>query len=318
MPRPSRLNCPTLAGFLILLLATPAAAFHYKETNGPATLEARSDHERSALALSDVLRVTITLEGGKGLRVDNPIRPVPGGSWDVLASSASEPKAGEDGRVRWRQTLTLAPLAPGEQKLELTSLVFRDGESDAQTIAWKPFTVPIETQIKDADPAKIRDITTTEDPPAPPESAIPAWLWFTSPLPVLVLVLAGVWLMLRRKTPRQPVPALRKATRECDRLLAMQLPEKGRCKSFVILLTGILRRYLERRYDLPARRQTTAELLLAIQSRADVGDNVKRWLRGFLDQADVVKFSAGEPNPVCCSEMADEVRQFFAASSTIV
>ena len=100
--------------------------------------------------------------------------------------------------------------------------------------------------------------------------------------------------------------------------LAMKLPEQGRCKSFVILLTGILRRYLERRYDLPARRQTTAELLQAIQARADVGDNEKRWLRGFLDQAEVVKFSAGEPNPACCSEMADEVRQFFAASSTMV
>src|SRR5882724_4516811 len=134
MPRYSRLNRPTLAGLFILLLAAPAAAFHHKQTNGPATLEARSDHERPALALSDVLRVTVTLEGGKGLRVDNPIRPVAGGGWDVVASSVPEPKAGEGGRIRWRQTLTLAPQAPGEQKLELTSLVFRDGDSDARTI----------------------------------------------------------------------------------------------------------------------------------------------------------------------------------------
>jgi hypothetical protein len=202
MPRPSRLNRPPLAGLLILLLATPAAAFHHNETNGSATLEARSDHERPALALSDILRVTVTLDGGKGLRVDALIRPVPGSGWDVVASSVPEPKTGEDGRVRWRQTLTLAPQAPGEQKLELTSLVFRDGDGDAQTIAWKPFTVPVETQIKDPDPAKIRDITTTEDPPAPPESVIPAWLWFVPPLPVLVLVLAGLWLMLRGRTPR--------------------------------------------------------------------------------------------------------------------
>lgn len=314
MPRPSRLNRPTLAGLLTLLLAAPAAAFHHKETNGPATLEARSDHERAALALSDVLRVTITLDGGKGLRVDAPIRPVPGGGWDVVDSSVPEPKAGEDGRVRWRQTLKLAPQAPGEQKLELTALVFRDGDSDSQTIAWKPFTVPVETQIKDADPGKIRDITSTEDPPAPPESAIPVWLWFTLPLPVLVLVLVGLWLMLRGRRVPQPAPALRKAIRECDRLQAMKLPDKGQCKSFVILLTGILRRYVERRYDLPARRQTTAELLHALETRADVTDAAKRWLRVFLEQADVVKFGSGDLNPARCSEMADEVRQFCTAA----
>jgi hypothetical protein len=318
MPRPSRLNRPTLSGLLVLLLATPAAAFHHKETNGPATLEARSDHERAALALSDVLRVTVTLDGGKGLRVDTPIRPVPGSGWDVVASSAPEPKAGEDGRVRWRQTLTLAPLAPGEQKLELTSLVFRDGDSDAQTIAWKPFTVPVATQIKDADPAKVRDITRTEDPPAPPERAIPAWLWFVPPLPVLVFVLVCLWLVLRGRRVPQPAPALRKAMRECDRLLAMKLPEKGQCKSFVILLTGILRRYLERRYDLPARRQTTAELLQAIECRADIGDAARRWLRVFLEQADVVKFGSGGLDLTRCSEMVAELRQFCAESSSVM
>jgi hypothetical protein len=109
---------------------------------------------------------------------------------------------------------------------------------------------------------------------------------------------------------------LRKAMRECDRLLAMKLPEKGQCKSFVILLTGILRRYLERRYDLAARRQTTPELLKAIENRADIGDAAARhWLRVFLEQADVVKFAGGELNPARCGEMADEVRQFCAVAA---
>jgi hypothetical protein len=111
---------------------------------------------------------------------------------------------------------------------------------------------------------------------------------------------------------------LRKAMRECDHLLAMKLPEKGQSKSFVILLTGILRRFLERRYDLPARRQTTAELLHAIESRADIGDAGKRWLRVFLKQTEVVKFAGQELKQSRCIEMAAEVRQFCTVSSSVV
>jgi hypothetical protein len=213
--------------------------------------------------------------------------------------------------------LTLAPLAPGEQKLEFTALVFREGDTDPQTIAWKSFTVPVETQIKDVDPAKLRDITTTEDPPATPERTLPTWLWFALPSPVLVLGLAGLWLLLRRRGQARPMSAAAKAKRECARLLAMRLPEKGHGKSFATLLTGIVRRFLERRYDLHARRQTTAELLRDIDARTDLSTDAKTWLHRFFEQADRVKFAGTNVSAEDCAAWAAELRYFCetAASS---
>lgn len=315
---PRRLYFLPLAGLLLVVLATPAAAFHHKETHGPATLEARSEHDRPTLALADVLRVVVTVEGEKGLRIDAAVRLVPGARWEMLSSSAPEPKAQETGRVRWQQTLTLAPRAPGEQKLELTALVFHEAQTDPQTIAWKPFTVPVETQIKDPDPANIRDITATEEPPAAPDHKLPAWIWLALPALVLFLAFAGWWLLRRRPARARPKSASARATRECDRLVAMRLPEKGHGKSFVTLLTGIVRRYLERRYDLPARRQTSAELLRNIDARTDLSADAKRWLHGFFERADCVKFAGTAVTAAQCAAWAAEARHFWATAAQTV
>src|SRR5262249_19071180 len=69
-PRPAPLFVPAL---LTLLLPAGAGAFHHKETNGPATLEVRTGDDRPGIALADVLRVVVTLEGGKGLKVESPV-----------------------------------------------------------------------------------------------------------------------------------------------------------------------------------------------------------------------------------------------------
>jgi hypothetical protein len=311
----TRLTDRSIASLLLLLCAAPAVAFQHGEKNGPATLEARSDSDRPSLALSDVLHLVVTVEGGKGLHVTGPLRPVGDASWEVIQTKTTGPEPATDGKLRWRQTLTLAPMTPGDLKLELTPLVVRGDTSGEQRVAFKAITVPVQSQIKDADVRHARDITGTEELPAPPERTPLLWLWFALPA-VLLLTFAGLWLA-RRRTLIRPASALRKAIRECDRLIAMRLPEKDHARSFVVLLTGIVRRYLERRYDLPARRQTTAELLRAIDARADFDDEAKRWLRGFFTAADLVKFAGAATGAERCRELLDAARRFFQATSPL-
>jgi hypothetical protein len=311
----TRLTDQTIASVLLMLCAAPGVAFQHREQSGPATLEAHSDSDRPSLALSDVLHVVVTVEGGKGLRVTAPVRPVGDASWEVLQTQTTGPEAATGGKVRWQQTLTLAPMTPGELKLELTPLVVRDDTGGEQRVAFKAITVPVQSQIKDADVRHARDITGTEELPALPERAPLLWLWFALPA-VLLLTFAGLWLARRRVTLR-PSSALRKAMRECDHLAAMRLPEKDHARSFVVLLTGIVRRYLERRYDLPARRQTTAELLRAIDARADFDDEAKRWLRGFFTEADLVKFAGAAAGDERCRALLESARQFFQTTSPL-
>jgi len=187
-----------LSAALLVTLATPALGFRHKETQGPATLEARSDSDGDTMGLADVLHVTVTIEGIKGLEVDGPLRLAEGAAWDVVATSPPRLKTEEDGQVRWQQTLTLAPKAPGDQSLSVAPVTFRSSEGDKQTLRWTPFAVKIVTTIKELDVRNARDISATEDPPPAPPSINP-WPWVGLAAPATVVVLVGAWLALRRR-----------------------------------------------------------------------------------------------------------------------
>ena len=289
-----------------LLLVEPAPAFRHKQTQGPATLEASSDSEGETMALADVLYVTVTVEGGKGLDVDGPLRLSDEVKWEVVAATPPRLKTEEDGRVRWQQTLTLAPTSPGEQPLGMAPLTYRNGEGDKQTVRWAPVGVKIVTTIKDSDTNSARDISAIEDLPPLPPSTNP-WPWISLGLLVGVLALGGVWLTFRQRSRQAPASALHKAMRECDRVLALR---RGDGKSRVVLLTGVLRRYLERRFGIPARRQTTAELLRAVDACREISDDRRSWLRGFCEQTDLIKYAAAAVTDQRCRELAEEIRQF--------
>jgi hypothetical protein len=304
-----------MAASLCMLFATNAAAFQHQQSRGSAQLVARSDSDQPALALADVLHVVITLKGSKELHVDTPVKPAAGSTWELLATSAATPSADADGQPRWQQTLTLAPTTPGEAQLQLTPLVFRDGSSEPQKIEWQPFTVVVRTQLAEVDPRQARDITAIEETPALPPAPGLSWLWLA--LPVVVIALAGLWLLRQRRIRPHLASALRKAMRECDRLLALQLPEKDRGKDFIVLLSGIVRRYLERRFDIPARRQTSAQLLGAIDARSDVSDEAKRWLHTFFAETDLIKYAGAAVDAERCGALADGVRHFCRAAAPL-
>lgn len=90
---------------------------------------------------------------------------------------------------------------------------------------------------------------------------------------------------LARMAPRE------RALFELRELLACNLPEQGRAKDFYVALTGIVRRYIERRHAIRAYEQTTEEFLRdAVAHPAFTAGTLAR-LREFLDAADLVKFA---------------------------
>jgi hypothetical protein len=307
-------GCHTLnvrAAAILLLLATPAFALQHREARGAATLEVRTDPDAATLSLSDTVHVTITVDGSKELRVEAPVKLAAGAGWDVV-TTAAEAKLQTNGRMRWQQTLTLAPAMPGELTLAMPPLIVHDGGEER--IAFKPLTIAVHTQIKDPDLRTARDITATEELPALLPGAGLTWLWFAA-VPVALAAGVGLWFVLGRRGPPRSSSPRQKALRECDRLVAMELPQKQNVKGFVVLLTGIVRRYLERRFDLPARRRTTAELLGDIDTCKQLDDDARRWLRGFLTEADRVKFAGAAIGAEECGKWLEEVRSFVSATS---
>ena len=299
---------------LAVLLAVPAwcGALSTSQTKGAATLSVRAEHDRPNLALSDVLYVSLAVEAGPGLKVEAPARLLASSAWSILRRGQPTTKQLETGRVRWQQSFTLAPLAPGAHTLDVAPLRYRDSASDWQTATWEPIAISVETQIKSADVALLRDITSVEEVSPPEPGARWAWLLV---IPGAVAVLAaGLALRRKRRTSRVSTPA-EVAWRELERLTARGLPKKGKGRSFTILLVGVVRRYLERRYDLPARRLTSDELLARLEGVA-LDESARQTLREFFVAADVARFAPGAAQTQVCAALAELARRFLQGETS--
>ena len=100
---------------------------------------------------------------------------------------------------------------------------------------------------------------------------------------------------------------------ELKRVLALQLPDKNKTEGFHTLLANIVRRYLEREFQLPARRRTTAEFLEVLQSCPKLPPARQEFLRDFLIRCDLAKFAGVTATPADCAALADKVRAFIEA-----
>ncbi len=90
---------------------------------------------------------------------------------------------------------------------------------------------------------------------------------------------------LARMAPRE------RALLELRELLARDLPGHGRAKEFYVALTGIVRRYIERRHGIRAAEQTTEEFLRDAAAHPAFAPETLARLREFLAAADLVKFA---------------------------
>lgn len=117
-----------------------------------------------------------------------------------------------------------------------------------------------------------------------------------------LLLIALIYLIIRyfRRPKKQPepasvwhkpeVPAHVAALGSLETLKAKELWQKGKIKQYHIELTDIIRHYLEKRFHTAALEMTTAEIMLAMNSK-DLTDDEKEILKAMLELADLVKFA---------------------------
>jgi Domain of unknown function (DUF4381) len=277
----------------------PPALVQQQGNAAVAVLAGKGADGGLTVSLSGVVYLTLSVEGPPSLEVEPGQRVLASDVWKVRAAVPPATIPLGDGRVRWQQTFQLAPLDRGEQPLALAPLRYRAGREEAHTVTWRPIPITVTTAITRVDVGEARDITDIEQlPPVPPWWRAPLW----AGLALLVLALAGgAWFLVRRW--RRAAPALtpaQAALRELDRLAALQLPQAGRVERFHTLLSLILRRYFERRLQLPVRRQTTTEFLDALRRGPQLTPEQQQRVRDFLERCDLAKFAGVMPAPEAC------------------
>jgi hypothetical protein len=284
-----------------------------RQQQGPLelTVTAQGRDGRVEMSLSDSLQVTITVTGPADVEIKPPAALTTSQAWKV-PSRPVEPGFQAPG---WRQTFVVYPQAPGQQVLQIEPFQYRDKGGAWSTVTWKPIPAKVSTQITEADVKDLRDITDIEKlPPAPS-----LWDWAPWVLGVPALTALFVIGIRRFRQRHRSVSALSPAQwarRELDRIQALDLPAAGEFERFHTLLSNVIRRYLENRFELPARRQTTPEFLQAMEKSSLLPPEQQCVLRGFLERCDLAKFARARPAADECLATLEMARQFVEQTST--
>jgi len=99
--------------------------------------------------------------------------------------------------------------------------------------------------------------------------------------------------------PEKPAePAHIVALRELDRIKAQKLWQQEKIKQYYSEVADTIRSYIERRFDIPAMEQTSAETIGIFKQRKELAEeNSVDQLQHILSLADLVKFAKYKPLP---------------------
>jgi len=217
--------------------------------------------------------------------------------------------ADEDGAIH----LSLVP-RPGAPRWRVKpfAVTVDDGAGRTSWFATEPFDLPAAPALRaEGDPAAA--LRPARIGPGA-RAILRAALWALAGAALVALVAWGALALRRARKVRRMSPKER-ALRELDRLLARDLPAKGRFKDFYVELTLVVRRYVERRHGIRAPRRTTEEFLAeARRSSAFDAATVAR-LGAFLEAADLVKFAGARADEAGSRAAADRARDYLAAEA---
>lgn len=262
----------------------------------PPGVRADAVPDRTAVTLSQTVRVTLTLEGPAPLLVKLPEQLLTADA-NVAWRIRPDPPAGKaavraiaNGREEWRQVFRLDPFDEGALLVSFNPVAV-----NGQPVTWPPVAIAVTKTVGEATPTAARPVTPPEDapqPPAPPPRA---------PVPVWVIVafgsacLAALVVVWARSRKAKPVPPGEWA------LAALAKLEAGGAET-VERVAAILRAFVERRFAIPATQLTTAELSAAAGEQEWPVERAEP-LRALLDECDRAKFAGDVPDDDGCRRL---------------
>lgn len=148
----------------------------------------------------------------------------------------------------------------------------------------------------------IKDIKAPYEAPFTWEELIPYILWG---LLIAALVAAAIYVIWRiaKKKPIIPVsekpkiPAHIITLQQLDELKEKKLWQNNQVKKFHSEVTGIIRQYIENRFEIPALEQVSYEIINDCESNNDIPPASVQQLKQMLHLADLVKFAKWQPLP---------------------
>jgi len=260
--------------------------------------------DTSRALIGDQLKLRIMVDKPVPARIEFPqLQDSLGNKVEIIEISAVDTMLNAGGRMVLSQNFLLTVFDTGFYTIPALGVAVLNGQ-EWDTIQSRPITFEIVSLPTDT---TIREIKPNLKAPVSLAEAYPYILG-------VVLVALLSWLLVyyvKKKYAHKPVIAKKIRIETPDELALRQLEHlrndkpwlQKQVKLYFIELTGILREYIEGRFNIMAMEQTTDEILNALKSTA-CKEPDRKLLSGLLRLADLVKFAKVVPDQ---TENADQV-----------
>jgi hypothetical protein len=296
----------------------PADESDLKKTTESGPVKATVELEPANPKIGDSVTLTLSVIAEPNVEL---LMPAFGEALErfTILDFAPRERIDDGGRTVARQTYRLQPAMSGPQAIPPILIEFidrRPGEKPAPDgmDAYELLTERIEFEVESVLPSNVEaDLRPPMGKLEPRESPPrPRWPWllalavvFAAASPLVVVA----WLRWRRRARRRSAYEI--ARTRLDKLLASLPPDAEHMDAFYVELSGIVRRYLEDRFELRAPELTTEEFLDSVQRAPDLRQDHQVLLREFLRQADLVKFAGLQPAAQDVQRSVSAARRFL-------
>jgi hypothetical protein len=214
---------------------------------------------------------------------------------DILARGPLDTVSIGNGHIELKTDYLITSFDSGLYYIPPVKILAGNDTIESNYLAIKVMTYDVDTTKME-----IFDIKGVQKPPFVLGDYLMETLLF---LLIYGLVLLSIWLYLRKKyrkstaedlTPESLLPPHVVAIMELDRLRSEKLWKLGKNKQYYTELSEILRKYIERRFQINALEMTSEEILILFK-RDKTTQSVYQNLRQILQLSDLVKFAKIEP-----------------------
>jgi hypothetical protein len=287
------------------LAAALLAGAAWADEPPPVTVHARVEPEHPTIGQRFRYVLDVAARPGTEIVVEQPAERL--GDFDIVDFGVDAP-AEREGRTVVTRWWRVVGWSPGEHVIASPAVRYRLPGDELHDAEGDPTRVVVTSVLGDAgETADIRDI---KGPEPVPRDLRPWYLAGGALAALLALALAWRWVRARRRralAAPPPRPAHEVAAEALRALRARRLPERGEWKEFYSALSGIVRRYLEDRFQVRAPEMTTEEFLAATARDGVLTGGHRTLLGAFLVESDLVKFARHVP------ELGDAERALTAA-----
>lgn len=293
--------------FALLLFASNARA----QTASPVALESRVS--KATITIGDTVRYTVQLRRAPNIQTRWPGPAVNLGMFEIRRYQT--PEAREEGdTIIEEASYTISTFDTGRFVIPPLTVQYL---MPPDTVWRELRTENLDIYVASMRPSEAGDIRNIKAPWELPRD----WrqVIMIAAIVAGVLLLAGLGYYFWRKRqgkgllPQRlepPRPAHETAFAELAELRNSDLLARGEIKLFYILLSEIIRRYIEGRYQVEALEMTTFELLEHFK-QSELEGEAFGLLQGILEQSDLVKFAKFNPP-------AEQHERLLDAAETLV